>query len=69
MVLTTVLASVLIISIAFALIATRILLVKGGEFRGTCASNNPLLKNELGECTVCGRKEGEVCKNNENDPF
>ena len=34
----------------------------GREFRGGCASNNPMLKNEIGECTVCGRKEGEVCK-------
>lgn len=24
------------------------------EFRGGCASNNPMLRNEIGECTVCG---------------
>jgi hypothetical protein len=36
--------------------------VTGQEFRGTCASNNPLLKDELGECTMCGKKTGEACK-------
>ncbi len=41
-----------------------ILFVKGGEFRGTCATNNPMLKNEIGECTVCGAKPSEECKGN-----
>lgn len=36
--------------------------VKGEEFRGTCASNNPMLKDELGDCTLCGKKVGEDCK-------
>ena len=34
----------------------------GNEFRGTCATNNPMLKQKVGECTVCGKKEGEDCK-------
>lgn len=34
----------------------------GKEFQGTCASNNPMLKNTLGECTVCGKKPEEDCK-------
>ncbi|MBK8620443.1 MAG: hypothetical protein IPN79_01445 [Saprospiraceae bacterium] len=33
----------------------------GNEFRGTCASNNPMLKNQLGECTVCGKKVEDDC--------
>ncbi|HMR43408.1 MAG TPA: hypothetical protein PKC40_06220 [Saprospiraceae bacterium] len=37
-------------------------IVTGQEFRGTCASNNPMLKNEIGECSVCGKKAGEECK-------
>jgi len=37
-------------------------MVTGEEFRGTCASNNPLLKTELGECTMCGKKADEECK-------
>lgn len=34
----------------------------GQEFRGSCASNNPMLKNKFGECTVCGKKPEEDCK-------
>ncbi len=34
----------------------------GKEFRGSCASNNPMIKNNLGECTVCGKKADEACK-------
>ncbi|MBK9734932.1 MAG: hypothetical protein IPO92_08190 [Saprospiraceae bacterium] len=37
-------------------------IVTGKEFRGSCASNNPMLKNQIGECTVCGKKPEEDCK-------
>lgn len=37
-------------------------IITGNEFRGTCASNNPMLKNQLGECTVCGKRPEEDCK-------
>jgi hypothetical protein len=47
--------------VSFALINLRHIFT-GNEFRGTCATNNPMLKKEIGECTVCGRKEGEDCK-------
>ncbi|MEX0813626.1 MAG: hypothetical protein WD048_15515 [Chitinophagales bacterium] len=65
MVLTTLLLSIGIIGLAFALIGIRILLVKDGEFKGTCATNNPMLKNEIGECTVCGKAPEEDCKGGE----
>ena len=58
----TILLSVAVVGFAFAMIATRILLVKDGEFKGTCSSNNPYLKNQLGECTVCGKKVDEPCQ-------
>ena len=58
-------AIAIIIALAFAGIALRILFVKNGEFRGTCATNNPMLKNEIGECTVCGAKPGENCQADE----
>lgn len=67
MVLTTLLLSLGIVGLAFAMIGIRILLVKDGEFRGTCSSNNPMLKNEIGECTVCGKKPEEECKGGEMD--
>ena len=40
----------------------------GQEFRGTCASNNPMIKNNLGECTVCGKMPEEDCKMPEVKP-
>jgi len=61
----TILASVVLLLLVVAMFATRILLVKDGEFRGTCSSNNPFLKNELGECTVCGQKPGGPCLSEE----
>ena len=36
--------------------------VTGNEFRGTCASNNPMLKNKVGNCDVCGKNPEEDCK-------
>ncbi len=42
-------------------------IVTGKEFRGTCATNNPMLKDKIGECTVCGRKPGEACQMPEPD--
>ncbi len=57
--------TVLVLGVSVAMLATRILLVKNGEFKGTCSSNNPILKNELGECTLCGAKPEEACKSDE----
>ncbi len=36
--------------------------VTGQEFRGTCASNNPMLKDNFGDCSVCGKTPEEDCK-------
>ena len=47
--------------IAFGLINIRHI-VTGNEFRGSCATNNPMLKNNIGECGVCGKKPEEDCK-------
>ena len=49
--------------LVFAGMAIRILLVKDGQFKGTCASQSPFLKSELGECSVCGKTvgDGEDC--------
>ncbi|MCX8212094.1 MAG: hypothetical protein OTI34_13660 [Lewinella sp.] len=46
---------------AFVLINIRHL-VTGNEFRGTCASNNPMLTNKVGNCDVCGKNPNEDCK-------
>ncbi len=51
--------------IGFLLINIRQIII-GEEFRGTCSSNNPMLKNEIGECTVCGAGPNDVCKNEDD---
>ncbi len=53
--------------IGFLLINIRYIFT-GNEFRGTCATNNPLLKNKVGECTVCGKKPEEDCQLPKVDP-
>ncbi len=47
--------------VAFAMINIRHIFT-GKEFRGSCATNNPMLKNNLGECGVCGKKPDEECQ-------
>ena len=61
----TVLIAILLLALAFAGIAIKILVKKGGEFAGTCASNNPLLQEEGATCGLCGAKPDEQCKNEE----
>ena len=51
----------LVFGLSFVLINIRHL-VTGNEFRGTCASNNPMLKNKIGKCDVCGKTPEEECK-------
>ena len=50
-----------VFGISFVMINLR-QVVTGKEFRGTCATNNPMLKSKVGECTVCGKKPEEECK-------
>lgn len=47
--------------LSFAMINIRHIFT-GNEFRGTCAQVNAKLKNEIGECSVCGKKGDEVCE-------
>ncbi len=55
-----------VFGVSFALINIRHI-VTGQEFRGTCATNNPMLKNQIGDCQVCGKKADEECKMPEVD--
>lgn len=36
--------------------------IKKREFRGSCSSNNPMLADKFGTCSVCGKKADEACK-------
>ena len=59
----TTLIAILMLALAFAGIAIKILVKKDGEFAGTCASNNPMLNKEGENCSVCGARPEEKCKN------
>jgi len=50
-----------VFGLSFIMINLRQVLT-GKEFRGTCATNNPMLKSQIGDCTVCGKKADEACK-------
>ena len=60
----TIIGSFIALSLVIFGMAIRIVFQKNGEFRGGCASNNPMLRNELGECTLCG-KSPDDCDNPE----
>ena len=53
--------------ISFILINIRHIVI-GKEFRGKCSTNNPMLKKQIGECTVCGKTADEECKMPEVKP-
>ncbi|MFB6306872.1 MAG: membrane or secreted protein [Flavobacteriales bacterium] len=57
-----VLLAIGLLAISVAGIAIKILLKKDGEFAGTCASNNPMLREEGGSCSACGARPEEKCK-------
>jgi hypothetical protein len=57
-----VIAAILLLGLGFAGIAIKILLKKGGEFSGTCASNSPFLNKEGESCSFCGATPEEKCK-------
>lgn len=52
----------LVVGGAFLMINIRNIFT-GQEFRGGCASNNPMLREKIGDCPVCGKSADEVeCK-------
>ncbi len=61
------LISIGLLGLAFLGIAVKIWAKKGGEFAGTCASNNPLLQEDGASCGVCGARPDEKCKDPEGD--
>lgn len=62
---TTVLLGIALLGVFFVLMSIRLIFVKGGKFRGTCASQSPYLNEEGVSCGVCGRKvePGDSCQN------
>lgn len=61
---TTVLLAIGLIALFFVGMSVRLLLLKNGEFKGTCASQNPYLNKEGTTCGYCGKPVG-ACENDE----
>lgn len=57
-----ILIAVVMMALAFAGIAIKILVKKDGKFAGTCASNNPVLGEQGIACSVCGARPDEQCQ-------
>lgn len=57
-----ILISIGLLALAFAGIAIKIWSKKDGKFAGTCASNNPLLREEGASCGLCGARPEEQCQ-------
>jgi len=53
--------TLVLMSLGFAGLAIRMLVLKKGEFRGTCASHNPLLKDRGVDCAECPNRYLDHC--------
>jgi hypothetical protein len=51
--------------IVFAGVGIKLLVKKDGEFAGTCASKNPMLADDSGVCSACGKPAGSTCAEDE----
>jgi hypothetical protein len=60
---TTLLLGIAFVGLFFILMSVRLILVKDGKFKGTCASQSPFLNKEGGTCGFCGKnvEAGEAC--------
>lgn len=65
----TILLGIGLVAIFFLFMSVRLLFLKNGEFKGTCASQNPYLNKEGAPCGYCGKTVGpdNSCANPENE--
>ncbi|WP_420580345.1 hypothetical protein [Reichenbachiella sp.] len=66
---TTILLGIGFVAIFFIFMSVRLIFLKNGEFKGTCASQNPYLNKEGEACGYCGKTvaAGDACGNPENE--
>lgn len=64
----TFLIAMVVILLVFAGVSIRVLLLKNGEFHGTCSTNNEFNKRHNdGKCGVCGAEPDEACRSGQVD--
>ncbi len=66
---TTLFLTLGLIAIFFIFMSVRLIFLKNGEFKGTCASQSPFLNKDGAACGYCGKvvNEGEACGNPDNE--
>lgn len=66
---TTLLLGIGFVALFFGLMSVRLIFLKNGQFKGTCASQNPYLNKDGGTCGYCGKNvgAGEDCGNPEKE--
>ena len=57
------------VALFFILMSVRLLFLKNGEFKGTCASQNPYLNKDGETCSYCGKTvdSSSSCGNPDNE--
>lgn len=55
----TLLLGIGFIGLFFIFMSVRLIFLKDGQFKGTCASQNPYLNKDGGTCGYCGRNVNE----------
>lgn len=58
-----------IVAAFFLLMSVRLIFLKKGEFKGTCASQSPFLNKEGVTCNLCGKEVNSQtnCQENESE--
>jgi hypothetical protein len=66
---TTLLLGIGFVAIFFILMSVRLIFLKDGKFKGTCASQSPFLNKEGAACGYCGKTmDGDTtCGNPDNE--
>jgi hypothetical protein len=66
----TILLAIGVLAVFFILMSVRLLFLRGGQFKGTCASQNPYLNKDGEPCGYCGRTvDGEGCGQCKKEEF
>lgn len=59
--------SIVLMATYFIFMSVRILILKNGKFKGTCASQSPFLRNEGSTCGFCGKDVGSCNDDDDNE--
>ena len=58
-ILPTIFLTLIVLLLSVLGMSVKVFLLPNGEFKGGCASNNPMLRDKVGACGVCGKTDFE----------